>query len=168
MLTLSNVLSFSRAGFALAFLQDNPFIRLTAITLAMLSDFLDGYIARRQKTTTQFGAVLDPIMDKFFVFFAGGIFYLEGKLSTWALGAVLSRDISICLFGLYLAIFRDWKGYECKATWWGKISTAAQFIVLIGLTVNFVFPEPSYLLFVIMAAFAFLELLVDAGQKTAV
>ncbi|MFZ0565239.1 MAG: CDP-alcohol phosphatidyltransferase family protein [Chlamydiales bacterium] len=165
MLNLSNVLSLSRAGFALVFLQDNPLIRLAAIGLAMLSDFLDGYLARRQRTTSHFGAILDPIMDKFFVFFVGGVFYLEGKLSTWQLGTLLSRDISLCLFGIYLWIVKGWKGYECKAIWWGKITTVAQFIVLTGLTINIHFPVFVYLLFVLMAAFAFLELLLNYGRN---
>lgn len=166
MLNLSNILSISRAGFALAFLQANPFIRLLAILLAMLTDFLDGYIARRQRTTTQLGAILDPIMDKFFVFFAGGVFYLEGRLSPFQLGALLSRDVSICLFGLFLGIVKGWKGYECKAIWWGKITTAVQFVVLIGITLHVVFPQYVYYLFVLMAAFAFIELLTRYRRTT--
>ncbi|MCH9608645.1 MAG: CDP-diacylglycerol--glycerol-3-phosphate 3-phosphatidyltransferase [Chlamydiales bacterium] len=159
MLNVSNVLSLSRAGFALAFLQENIAIRLLAIALAMISDFLDGYLARLQKTTTSFGAILDPIMDKFFVFFVGGVLYLENRLLSWELGALISRDISICLFGLFLGLVRGWKGYECKALWWGKITTAAQFFLLLGLTLNFIFPGYVYLIFVIMATFAFVELL---------
>lgn len=158
MLNFSNVLSLSRAAFALVFLQTNAIYRLGAILLAMVTDFLDGYIARRQGTTTQFGAILDPIMDKFFVFFAGGIFFTEGKLEGWELMTLLSRDLSLCLFGIYLLIKKAWKGYECKAIFWGKITTVIQFLFLIGLTFNFVFPSYMYLLFVIMAAFAFVEL----------
>jgi CDP-diacylglycerol--glycerol-3-phosphate 3-phosphatidyltransferase len=157
-LNLSNVLSLSRAGFALAFLQENPFFRLLAILLAMASDFLDGYFARRQKTATSFGAILDPIMDKFFVFFAGGIYYFEDKLTVFQFGALLSRDVSICLFGLFLGFVRRWKGYECKALWWGKITTVAQFAVLIGLTFCVVLPDYVYAIFMMMAGFAFLEL----------
>ncbi len=158
MLNLSNILSLSRAGLALAFLQENMLIRLLAIVLAMTTDFLDGYLARLQKTTTKFGAILDPIMDKFFVFFAGVVLLLEGRLVGWELGALISRDISLCIFGLYLGMVGGWKGYECKALWWGKITTAAQFFLLIGLTLNFIFPGYVYLLFVMMAGFAFLEL----------
>ncbi|MEZ5315412.1 MAG: CDP-alcohol phosphatidyltransferase family protein [Chlamydiales bacterium] len=159
MLNLSNILSLSRAGFALAFLQDNPWVRLLAIGLAMLSDFLDGYLARLQKTTTQFGAILDPIMDKFFVFFSGGVFFLENKLTLLGLAALLSRDISLCFFGLFLGIVRGWDGYEVRAIWWGKITTIAQFGLLICLTLNLIFPKWVYLIFVTMAAFAFFELL---------
>lgn len=165
MLNLSNVISISRAGFALAFLQDNVVIRLLAIILAMASDFLDGFLARKQGTTTQFGAILDPIMDKFFVFFAGGVIYIEGGLEAWQLICLISRDLSLCLFGLFLGLVKGWKGYECKAIWWGKISTAAQFFILIGLVIHFVFPSPIYMLFVLMAAFAFIELLTGFYRK---
>jgi CDP-diacylglycerol---glycerol-3-phosphate 3-phosphatidyltransferase len=166
LLNFSNVLSLSRAGFALAFLQENPLVRLLAIVCAMASDFLDGYIARRQCMTTQFGAILDPIMDKFFVFFAGGVFYLEKKLSGMELGALLSRDVSICLFGLFLGLVKGWKGYECKAIWWGKITTVAQFGFLIGLTFNVSFPTYVYAIFMMMAGFAFLELLARYFRTT--
>lgn len=165
MLNLSNVLSLSRAGFALAFLQDNSFIRFLAILLAMATDFLDGFLARRQGTTSQFGAILDPIMDKFFVFFAGGVFFLEERLTALKLCALLSRDISLCAFGLYLVIVKGWKGYECRAIWWGKITTVAQFFLLIALTFNVAFPSYVYLVFVAMAAFAFLELVAGYRRK---
>lgn len=166
MLNFSNVLSLSRAAFALVFLQPNPYYRLAAILLAMITDFLDGYIARKQGTTTQFGAILDPIMDKFFVFFAGGIFFLEHRLEAWELVTLLSRDLSLCLFGIYLLFKKGWKGYECKAIFWGKITTAIQFLFLIGLTFNFVFPSYFYLLFIVMAAFAFFELVTSFKRVT--
>jgi CDP-diacylglycerol--glycerol-3-phosphate 3-phosphatidyltransferase len=136
-----------------------------AIFFAMGTDFLDGYIARRQGTVTPFGAILDPIMDKFFVFFAGGVLYIEGSLVGWELSSLLSRDLSLCLFGIFLGLVKGWKGYECKAIWWGKITTAAQFLVLIGLSIHFVFPTSIYLLFVLMAAFAFIELLTGFYRK---
>ncbi len=131
----------------------------------MLSDFLDGFLARRQGTTTQFGAILDPVMDKFFVFFAAGVLYLEGRLYPWELTTLLSRDISLCLFGIYLGIVKGWKGYECKAIWWGKVTTAIQFLVLIGLSLNLIFPAYVYLLFIVMAAFAFVELVAGYRRK---
>lgn len=159
MLNLSNVLSLSRAGFALVFLQHNPWIRFCAISFAMITDFLDGYIARRQHTTSQFGAILDPVMDKFFIFFTGGIFFLEKKLPLLGLFALLSRDISICLFGLFLCIVHGWKNYEVKAIVWGKIITVSQFLLIIGLTFDLSFSTFVYLAFVIMACFAFFELI---------
>lgn len=159
MLTISNILSLSRAIFALAFLQDNILIRLLAIFLAMTSDILDGYLARLSKTTSQFGAILDPIMDKFFVFFCGGILYFEQALSGVEFLALLSRDISLCIFGLLLVFFGNWKHCECRALWWGKITTLFQFLLLVGLTLGLILPGYVFFLFVLLALFAFLELI---------
>lgn len=158
MLNLSNVLSLSRAALALCFLQESPLFRFIAILCAMISDFLDGFIARRSGTASQFGAILDPIMDKFFVFFAGGILYLERSFTGADLLMLLSRDISLCLFGIYLVCVQGWKDYECKAIFWGKLTTTAQFILLCGVTLHIVFPKYLYFLFILMATCAFGEL----------
>lgn len=166
MLNLSNILSISRAGFALCFLQTNPLVRLSAVALAMISDFLDGFLARRQGTVSQFGAILDPLMDKFFVFFAGGVLFLEKRLLPWELGALLSRDLAICGFGAYLALIKRLKEYECRAIFWGKISTVLQFIILIAITLHAAFPSYVYQAFVWMALFAFLELLIKHRRCT--
>ncbi|MCB1181643.1 MAG: CDP-alcohol phosphatidyltransferase family protein [Chlamydiia bacterium] len=165
MLNFSNVLSLSRAALALVFLKENIILRLLAILIAMSTDVLDGFIARRSGTTSQFGAILDPLMDKFFVFFVGGVLYLEGGLTGFELGAMLSRDISLCFFGIYLVATRGWKEYECGSILWGKVTTCTQFIVLIGVTLHVVFPTYIFLLFILMAIFAFIELIVGNQRK---
>ena len=68
-ITFSNFLSILRGPLALFFIIDNAFYRCLAIVLAMATDSLDGYLARRFQMTSQIGAFLDPLMDKFFVFF---------------------------------------------------------------------------------------------------
>ncbi len=160
MLNLSNILSLSRAIFALAFLQESIWLRLLAIGLAMVSDFFDGFLARRQGNSTQIGAILDPIMDKFFVLFVAGVLFVEGSLPALGLLALFSRDIALCLFGLFLLIVGGWKGYVCRAIWWGKLTTVAQFIFLIGLTVGWFFPLWSYWIFVAMGGLALIELVI--------
>ncbi|MCH9611195.1 MAG: CDP-diacylglycerol--glycerol-3-phosphate 3-phosphatidyltransferase [Chlamydiales bacterium] len=158
MLNFSNVLSLSRAGFALLFLIENVYVRLAALLCAMLSDFFDGYLARKQNHTTHFGAILDPVMDKFFVFFVAGIFFMEDRLVGWEFGALISRDVSLVIFAVYLMLAKKWKGYECKALMWGKVTTVAQFFLLLGLTLNYVFPGYVYFIFIALAIFAFVEL----------
>lgn len=158
-ITLSNVLSFCRAPLALLFLQESSQLRLLAIFLAMLTDSIDGYLARRSQSASLFGAILDPVMDKFFVFFALGIFYLEGKITPFAMGAMLSRDFFVFLYGLFMVAWKKSTQIQFRSIRWGKVSTALQFIVLMGLTVELVFPREFFILFIAMGLLAFWELL---------
>lgn len=159
MLSLSNGLSFLRAPLAFLFLSENVYLRLSAIILAMITDSIDGYLARKFHSVTSFGAVLDPLMDKFFVFFVLVVFFSEGKLGPYETASMLSRDFFICLFGLYLAFTGNWRVYSCHAVRSGKITTALQFIVLIGLTLGYHFSSYLFGMFVFLGLLAFWELL---------
>ncbi len=142
MLTLSNALTLLRLPAAFLFIVDNVYVRLGAILLAMLSDGLDGYFARKNKTVSQLGAALDPIMDKFFAFFALGILVATYQLSIWAMLAIISRDFFLFLFGVYLTVTKNWDKYEFRSIIWGKVTTAAQLVVLVLIVVKV--PLPWY------------------------
>ncbi|PIS02624.1 MAG: CDP-diacylglycerol--glycerol-3-phosphate 3-phosphatidyltransferase [Chlamydiae bacterium CG10_big_fil_rev_8_21_14_0_10_42_34] len=158
MLTASNSLSFIRAPLAFLFLQENPTLRLIAIILAMVTDSFDGYLARKSQSVTKFGAILDPTMDKFFVYFAMTVLFLEQKIAPWEMAAMLSRDFFVCLYGLFMILAGRWKTVVFRAIRWGKITTALQFIVLIGLVVDITFPWYVFSSFMLMGWLAFLEL----------
>jgi CDP-diacylglycerol--glycerol-3-phosphate 3-phosphatidyltransferase len=158
MFTVSNCLSFLRAPLAFVFLSSSIPLRIAAIILAMVSDSIDGFLARRSRSTSQFGAILDPATDKFFVIFALSVLLYEGKLEIWQACAFISRDFFLIFFGIYLGLSGHWHAYRCKAIRWGKISTALQFMVLIGLTLGYVFPTLSYTVFILFGALAFIEL----------
>lgn len=158
MITISNVLSFLRAPLAFLFLQENATIRLCAIFLAMLSDVIDGYIARKSQTTSRFGAILDPAMDKFFVYFAMAALFSEQRLAPWEAIAMLSRDFFLCVYGLFMLLTGRWKQIIFRAIRWGKATTALQFIVLMGLVLGANVPGYVFFSFFLMGALAFLEL----------
>ncbi len=158
MITASNSLSFIRAPLAFLFLQDNSTLRIVAILLAMFTDSIDGYIARRNQSDSRFGAILDPAMDKFFVYFALAALFLEGKLAPWEVAAMLSRDAFLCLYGFIMLTTGRWKTIVFRAIRWGKITTALQFIVLIGIVLGASFPWVVFASFAVMGWLAFLEL----------
>ena len=158
MITISNGLSFLRAPLAFVFLQANPFLRLLAIILAMLTDCIDGYLARKNRSTSRFGAILDPAMDKFFVYFVLSILFWEHNLSLWEAVAMLSRDFFLCVYGLLMITTGRWKTIIFRAIRWGKVTTALQFIILMGLTFHVSFPWYAYAAFFFMGTLAFLEL----------
>jgi CDP-diacylglycerol--glycerol-3-phosphate 3-phosphatidyltransferase len=158
MLSISNGLSFLRAPLAFLFLVENTPLRIIAILLAMVTDSIDGYLARRRSAVTQFGAILDPAMDKFFVFFVLGILIIEGQIEVWQSLAMISRDFFLGAFGIYLSLSGLWKTYECKAIRWGKATTALQFLTLIGLALRLSLPAYLYFIFILFGLLAFIEL----------
>jgi phosphatidylglycerophosphate synthase len=172
LLTISNSLSFIRAPLAFLFLQENTYLRLLAVFLAMITDSIDGYLARRSRSTSRFGAILDPAMDKFFVYFAMAVFYLEGHMSPLEMSAMLSRDFFLVLYGLLMVLSGRWRDVVFRAIRWGKITTALQLIVLIALTLQISVPWLVYASFFLMGLLAFVELVLimnpfsTSSQKT--
>lgn len=158
MFNVSNFLSFLRFPLALLFLQENVAIRITAAVLAMATDTFDGYLARKNNTASKFGAILDPAMDKFFVYFVLFIFHLENSLGLKEVLALVSRDLAICIYGIYLLLSKNWPSLKIKPLCFGKITTALQFLIIIGLTLHYHFSSYVYLIFVILGVLALLEL----------
>lgn len=159
MMTVSNGLSLLRAPLAVLFWYAAPLTRIVLIFLAMVSDFVDGYLARRNKSVTQLGAILDPLMDKLFVLSALFAFFVEGKISGWQMSAMLSRDFFLLMYGAILTITGRWSSVVVQAIRWGKITTALQFVVLLGLSLGVIFPWYIFGSFIVMGLFAFFELI---------
>jgi phosphatidylglycerophosphate synthase len=158
MLSLSNTLSLLRAPLAFFLLIDSMALRITAIFLAMCTDCLDGYLARKRRTTSQLGAILDPAMDKFFVYFALVLFLSEQKLFLWQACAMISRDFFLCLFAVYLSCFKRWKSHKYRSIRWGKVSTSLQFVSLMALAAGFTIPNFIFFIFIGAGVLAFIEL----------
>ncbi len=158
MFTVSNFLSLLRAPLAFFFLSSDIYYRIFAIVVAMITDSLDGYYARRFRATSQIGAILDPLMDKFFVLFALSIFIQEEQITPIQVLTFLCRDFSVLLFGIYLAFRGQWHEYQFRSIWCGKITTTLQFFVLISLTFQQPLPNFIFPLFVVLGFFALIEL----------
>lgn len=159
MFSLSNGLSLLRGPLALLFLSESIVVRISAILLAMLTDSIDGFLARRRRSTTQFGAILDPAMDKLFVFIVLGVLLHEQRLEVWQAMSMIARDFAVCLFGIYLALSGNWHRHQFKAIRWGKVTTAMQFLTLIFLTFNVQIPSLVYSIYIVFGLLAFVELL---------
>ncbi len=166
MFNLSNGLSLLRAPLALLFLSHSMALRLAAIVLAMCTDALDGFLARRTRTTTQLGAVLDPAMDKLFVFIALGVLLYENQFESWQAAAMITRDGFLCIFALYLKLSGKWQAYQFRSIRWGKATTALQFLVLIGLTIKLAIPTFVYAIFIVFGLLAFVELFQLVKKKS--
>lgn len=158
MLTYPNILSILRFPLAILFLYDNMASRAVVIALAGLSDFLDGYLARRYNQTSRIGTVLDPIADKFFVLTALSTFLMNGQMSLFEASAMLCRDFSVIVFGFYLVLSGNFQKYHFRSIWSGKLTTTAQLLMLAALTFNLPVHSSLYSVFVFLGGTALIEL----------
>ncbi len=108
-LTVPNLLSLSRlllvVPFVIVMLAREPWSRPWAIALlilAALTDKLDGDIARRYGTESEWGRILDPLADKIGIGAGAIVFLVLGLLPLWFVAALLVRDVLIGAGGLYL------------------------------------------------------------------
>lgn len=164
MITISNSLSFLRIPLAFLFLSESVYYRCTAIILAMISDSIDGYIARRSHSVSRFGMVLDPFTDKFFVYFALCVLFIEGKLQLLQMFAMISRDIVLGGYGLSMVLLGRAKSIVLRSLRAGKIVTALQFCVLIGLVMHLSFSWITYSAFILIGSLALVELFLGSKQ----
>ena len=155
---LPNALSLLRLPLAILLWNSSIVVRGVTILLAMLTDILDGFFARRYGWVSQSGTLIDPLMDRVFVLSALSIFLIENKLNTYEVVAMASRDIAICVFGVYLAFSGYWNRYRFQAMWCGKITTSLQFMVLFGVIGGWEIPAIVYTLFIVLGFLAFIEL----------
>lgn len=106
--------------------------RITAVAIfciASFTDFLDGYIARKQGLVTDFGKFMDPLADKLLVCSALILLTAEGSLPSWVVITIIAREFIISGFRL---VASD-NGIVIAASWWGKFKTVSQMIMCIVL-----------------------------------
>lgn len=166
MITLPTFITLLRFPLALAFFQENPAYRAAAIVLAMITDFLDGYLARRYKKISRIGTTVDPIADKVFVLCALAAMLQEGRLMPWEALTMLSRDFSVLAFGCYLSFKGTLAEYQFRSIWSGKIMTTLQFFVLMGLIFDMPIPSFIFFLFILIGCSALIELYLERKKVT--
>lgn len=108
-------------------------IALILFCLASVTDFLDGYVARKYNQVTDFGKFVDPLADKLLVTAALVIFVERGLFAAWMVFVILAREFIITSLRNVAAA----KGQVMAAAWSGKVKTCVQIagIILIFLYV---------------------------------
>lgn len=163
---LPNLISIFRGTLSVFFLQHKTWLRVFAILVAMFTDVLDGFIARRFSKVSFMGAVIDPIMDRVFVFIAALIFYSEGKMELSMIFLMLGRDVAVFSFACFLFFTGKWRYYTPSSLLVGKVTTALQFAVLLLITLGYNVPLNFFFVFILLGIGAFLELFFRAEVKT--
>ena len=135
-MTLANRLTMLRIVLAvavfMALMTDVPYWHLVSLFLflaAIVTDWLDGWLARRMKTVSPFGKVADPIADKILIL---------GTL----LALIQTKELAIPLWAVFLMVMRELiiggvrviagaQGKVLAADRGGKIKTAVQLVVIL-------------------------------------
>ena len=99
---------------------------LAVFVVASLTDFLDGYIARKYDLVTDFGKFRDPRADKMLVLTAMTCFCAMGRFPDWALVIVMAREFAVS--GLRMVAVDN--GRVIAAGWSGKVKTASTMVCL--------------------------------------
>lgn len=105
---------------------------------ACVTDFFDGYLARKYNQITTFGKFMDPLADKLLVSAALICFLADADsaMPVWAVIIIISREFIISGFRLVAAE----KGVTIAANYWGKVKTVVQMIMSILLIFDFQHP----------------------------
>lgn len=118
-------------------------ISLAVFIIASLTDYVDGYIARKYNQVSDFGKFLDPLADKLLTIAAMVMFCEWGSFPAWALMIVLTREFAVT--GLRLVAVG--KGTVIAAGWSGKVKTAS---TMIGLCVLMAFPTNALIAWIVV------------------
>ena len=107
----------------------HPLFGAFIFSIASLTDFLDGYLARRSGDITKFGIILDPIADKFLVISALIVLVDMERLDAWIAITIIVREFLVT--GLRVVALS--KDIVIPAEMGGKIKTTIQIIAILCL-----------------------------------
>ena len=124
---------FFVAALLLSMTNDSlKWVALALFVIASLTDFADGYIARKYNLITNFGKFMDPLADKILTI-SGMICLIElGRIPSWIVVIIVAREFIISGFRLVAAE----NGVVIAANYWGKFKTTFQMIMIILMIMN--------------------------------
>ena len=132
---IPNLLTLSRILLApvvvVLFLQEDWLLRVAAIGLfsvAAITDYLDGYLARLWKVNSEFGNFMDPLADKVLTFLAFATLSLidASIFPWWVFALIVGRDLLIT----FMRTRARKQGFSMKTSYSAKLKTAIQLIFL--------------------------------------
>jgi len=149
-MTLANRITILRIilipVFVITFVQGYHPWPAVIFSFTILTDALDGFIARWKKQITPLGTFLDPMADKLLMFSSYLVAAFTGKVATWIFIVIISRDIIIVLGWYTLNMITG--SIEIRPRWMSKATTIFQmgtmWFILLGLSKGFT----DFLLFV--------------------
>jgi len=111
------------------------FISAMLFAIAMSSDMIDGYIARKYNMTSVFGKFMDPLADKM-LFIAAMIMMIQlGRIPAWLVAVFFMREVAVTSLRAIAAS----EGIVIQASHWGKYKSAFVSSATVGLLMHYSF-----------------------------
>ncbi|MCK5439615.1 MAG: CDP-alcohol phosphatidyltransferase family protein, partial [Gemmatimonadetes bacterium] len=107
----------------------HPLAALGVYVFSMLTDVLDGVVARRRQEQTEFGAVMDPLADVLATIAIYGAFLFDGLIPTWVFAMLIVR-YAVLIIGVAV-VFLTAGPMRLQATPVGKVVAVLQALVAI-------------------------------------
>lgn len=131
------------------------FMALSIFVLAVVSDAVDGHIARRAKLQSKAGLILDPLGDKLLLMSAFICLSFDKfvmKFPFWVTLIVISRDVLIILGTAVIYMVKQ--NINILPTRWGKLTTSFQMLSVIVVLLEWNF---SYIIWVVAVFFTLIS-----------
>ena len=96
--------------------------------LFALTDWLDGWLARKLNQTSAFGAFLDPVADKFLICASLLVLLQQGRVDTWIALIIIGREIAISALREWMAQIGASRSVAVHML--GKLKTVAQMVAI--------------------------------------
>jgi CDP-diacylglycerol--glycerol-3-phosphate 3-phosphatidyltransferase len=97
--------------------------------LASITDYLDGWIARRRKSESNFGKLMDPLADKLLVTAALVALVSLDRVAAWVAMVIIAREFAVT--GMRTVAMEQ--GHVVPASIWGKLKTVVQILAILCL-----------------------------------
>lgn len=133
------LIPFFLAALMLPMIPAGKWIAVGIFILASLTDLLDGKLARKYNMVTDFGKFMDPLADKLLVCSAMIALIGMNRIPSWVVIVIIAREFIISGFRL---VASD-QGTVIAASYWGKVKTTFQMLMVILLILNLSEDIPS-------------------------
>ncbi len=130
--------------FLFLFLSENPVLKqisLVVYIIAAITDWYDGWLARKFNYITTWGKFMDPLADKILTTAAFFAFVAIGQLELWMVIIVVFRDVLIT----GLRLFAEWKKKSFTTSYLAKVKTLVQMVFIFYMLIVFTLKENEWL-----------------------
>ena len=133
--TIPNLLSLFRLLLIPVFLvllvnAQYPWVLLVLVA-SSLTDFVDGYLARRRDDITTFGKLMDPIADKLLIVAALVSLVSLNRVAAWVAMVIIAREFAVTA----MRMAAQAEGITVSANMFGKVKTCLQIAMILTLII---------------------------------